>query len=554
MHTHLRKLRYDERGFAIVLAVALMALVTTGSLVVYTLTQDENSHSRKDVTKNGAYQAAEAGTNAYLGDLTQDIGFYNTYIAKGEATRTGDLDHAAHPNDCTVSCGDLAWNKISWGTTWQYLTSPATDKGWYTIPVAGATTSQEYQYLIQVYPPNKNLTTQPEAAQITRVDVTGRPYGSTDTSTWVTIETLLRPSSLADFQAFLATTETYGTSAVTTGPIFVGEDNSGTPGNLIHNGTAQANLYAEGTVSGSTTYQYGATHYDKNTNPTALCKLNDCFPVPFTTFTNYISDVANAAVNTGGITLPATDPGNAALKNQTPTAYSVDTWKLVFNPAGTVSVYSCLDQPSTADYTGFTAPTCALSTAISPNPHTTLSPIKFPIYSTTDVIVQGTVHGTVTVASADDIIYGGDTTYVQDGTDVLGLEATNNIYIPAWAIHSAANGNITIYSAQFSLNGGFEADPTTGSTGCSWTGGTNPNGHSSCDSSTQNCNNSPTICLMTINGSSALYDTTQGNGPILMTNAFGHRNYNYDSNLLYLPPPYFPTLPNAFTILTQRVL
>ena len=53
------------------------------------------------------------------------------------------------------------------------------------------------------------------------------------------------------------------------------------------------------------------------------------------------------------------------------------------------------------------------------------------------MIVQGTVHGTVTVASADDIIYGGNTNYVADGTDVLGLEATNNIYIPEWAIHAA---------------------------------------------------------------------------------------------------------------------
>jgi hypothetical protein len=55
---------------------------------------------------------------------------------------------------------------------------------------------------------------------------------------------------------------------------------------------------------------------------------------------------------------------------------------------------------------------------------------------------------------------------------------------------------------------------------------------------------------MTINGSSALYGGPSG--PILMTNLFSDRNYNYDNNLLFLPPPYFPTLPNAFTILVQR--
>jgi len=552
MRAPLLSLRHDERGFALAMAVALMTLVTVGSLVVYTLVQDENSKSRRDVTQNLAYQAAEAGTNAYLSDLTQDIGFYNSEVAKGEATRTGDIDHIARPNDCTVSCSDMTWNP-AWGTTWKYLTSQTSDKGWYTIPIASGATSQEYQYLIQVTPPNTNLT-QVGARLITRVVVTGRPYGSTNTSQWRTIETLLRPSSLADFQAFLAKSETYGPSAVTTGPIFVGEDNSGNPGDLTHQGIAQANLYAEGSVdpghtpSSYTTFQNGATWYDSHTSTTALCKLNDCFPVPFTTFTNYIGTVASAASSTGGITLPATDTNNTNLSGQTP-AYSVDTWKLIFDSTGHVKVYSCKDQSGKADYQGTTAPTCWQNITICPSGGcSTLTPVKFPIYSAADVIVQGTVHGTVTVASADDIIYGGNTSYVTDGVDVLGLEATNNIIIPQWAIYAAANGNITVYSAQFALNGSFEADPDD----CSWTGGTNPSGHSTCDSSSQNCNNSTTICLMTINGSSALYGNS--NGPILMTNAFGHRNYNYDSNLLFLPPPYFPTLPNAFTILVQREL
>jgi Tfp pilus assembly protein PilX len=546
MREHIRALRRDERGFALILAIALMTLITTASLVIFNLTQSENSGSRRDQTQSGAYQAAEAGTNAYLADLTQDVGFYNSEVAKGEATRTGTTDHAAHPNNCTVTCTDMTWNP-AWGTTWPNWTYPtgqaaeAADTGWYTVTTPGAGVNQEFQYLIEVTPPNKSLI-QNEAQLITRVDVIGRPYNSTDYSTWRTIETLLRPSSLADFQAFLATSETYGPSAVTTGPIFVGEDNSVPPikGNLTHNGTAQANLYAEGNVGGTTTYQNGATKYDQNTTPNALCKLNNCSPVPFTTFTNYIGTVKTAAQNTGGIVLPATDNTNSALSGQ---GYAVDAWKLVFNAAGNVTITSCKDQTGFADYTGTTAPSCG-GTMFS-SPPSTLSPGKFPIYSNTDVIVSGTVHGTVTVASADDIIYGGNTNYVADGTDVLGLEATNNIYIPEWAVHSVASaGNITVYSAQFSLNGAFTADPN-----CNWTGGTNPNGYSTCDASSSTCNPANT-CTMTINGSSALYGGPSG--PILMTNLFSDRKYNYDNNLLYLPPPYFPTLPNAFTILVKR--
>ena len=427
MRERIQSLRDDERGFAIILAVALMALVTTASLVIFTLTQSENSNSRRDQTQSGAYQAAEAGTNAYLADLTQDIGFYNSEVAKGEATRTGGTDGLAHANNCTVTCSDMTWN-TTWGTTWTYVTSRASDTGWYTVPAPGGATSQEYQYLIQVYPPNKNLV-QNEAQLITRIDVTGRPYGSTNTSTWRTIETLLRPSSLADFQAFLAQSETYGPTAVTTGPIFVGEDNSGVAGNLVHQGTAKANLYAEGTVSGGTTYQNGAVHYDKNTTPNALCKLNNCSPVPFTTFTNYIATVKSAADSTGGIDLPTTDPGNTNLASQTP-AYAVDAWKLTFNSNGTVTVLACKKVNSTtADYTSTTPPTCYVAknapygNGTTSTPISTLTPVKFPIYSATDVILSGTVHGTVTVASGDDIIYGGNTTYVADGTDVLGLEA-----------------------------------------------------------------------------------------------------------------------------------
>lgn len=546
MRARIQSFRDDERGFALILAIALMTLITTASLVVMTLTQGENSKSRRDQNQDGAYQAAEAGTNAYLANMTQDIGFYNTEVAKGEATRTGSIDHVAHPNNCTVTCNDMTWNP-AWGTTWTYPTTQAAraaDTGWYTVDTPGVSVNQEYQYLIQVYPPNINLA-QSEAQLITRIDVTGRPYNSTDYTTWKTIETLLRPSSLADFQAFLATSESYGESAVTTGPIFVGEDNSVPPkkGNLVHDGTAKANLYAEGTVSGSTTYLNGATHYDKNSTPNALCKLNNCSPVPFSTFTNYIGTVKSAADNTGGIDLPTTDPNNTNLATQSP-AYKVDVWQLTFNSDGTVTIKACKKFNSTTeDYTGTSAPLCYASTTF-PTPKSTLSPAKFPIYSNTDVIVKGTVHGTVTVASAADIIYGGNTNYVLDGADVLGLEATNNIYIPEWAIHSTSDGNITVYSAQFSLNGAFTADPN-----CNWTGGSNPVGYSTCDASSSTCNPANT-CTMTINGSSALYGGP--NGPILMTNMFSDRKYNYDNNLLFLPPPYFPTLPNAFTILVQR--
>jgi Tfp pilus assembly protein PilX len=532
LHTRIQTLRTDERGFALVLAISLVTLVTLTAVSIMTLTQGEDTNSRRDQAKDGAYQAAEAGTNAYLSNLTENNAFYNTFMAKGEATRT-DTGNVAHPNNCSQlppTCSDLAWSPTA--AAWTYKTAAASDTGWYTLVTPGADTSHEYQYLIKVYPPDKTLT---GAAQvITRLDVTGRPYGSTDVTKWHTIETMIRPSSLTDFQAFLGTSITYGPDATTTGPIFVGENNAGTPQNLVHQGIAQANLYAEGTVTPHI-LQNGAKKYDKNTSPTALCKLNNCTPVPFSTFNSTLSVVAGAAVAPTGFTLAATDPTNTAVLGS---AGNVDAWRLTFLSNGTVLAASCKKYTNTAstpvtfeDYDGSTPPVCGPNSAPK-----TIASGPFGIYSPVDVMVSGVVKGTVTIGSAADIIYGGNVTYATNGVDVLGLEAYNNIYIAQWA--PDANGSITIWSAQLALHAAFTADP-------------NCNNPFSCHSV---CGNTPNMakCIMTLYGSSAIYGG--GSSAISMAGMFNSRVYNYDNNLIFDPPPFFPSLGNAFTILVQREL
>lgn len=531
LHTRIQALRTDERGFALVLAISLVTLVTLTAVSIMTLTQGEDTNSRRDQAKDGSYQAAEAGTNAYLSNLTENNVFYNTYMAKGEATRT-DSSNVAHPNNCSQlppTCSDLAWTPT--GAAWTYKTALASDTGWYTIVTPGADTSHEYQYLIKVYPPDKTLTG--SAQVITRLDVTGRPYGSTDVTKWHTIETMLRPSSLTDFQAFLGTSITYGPDATTTGPIFVGENAAGTPQNLVHQGIAQANLYAEGTVTPNI-LQNGAKKYDKNTVPTALCKLNNCTPVPFSNFNSSLGTIATAAVAPTGFTLAATDPSNTAVLGA---GGNVDVWRLTFQSSGNVLVASCKKFTNTAspavtfeDYDGSTPPQCGANVS---------KPIPtgvFGIYSPVDVIVSGVVKGTVTVGSNADIIYGGSVTYATNGVDVLGVEANTNIYIAQWA--PDANGNITIWSAQLALHNTLTADPNCGSpTSC----------HSVCSNAAK--------CVMTLYGSSAISGTGVTNSSaISMAGMFNSRSYNYDNNLIYDPPPFWPSLGNAFTILVQREL
>ncbi|HZS25169.1 MAG TPA: hypothetical protein VFA30_09310 [Gaiellaceae bacterium] len=513
----IRRLHTDERGIAMLMALALITLISIISVTLFTVTEGDKQRSDASAKQNAAYQAAEAGTNAYLSDLTESTAFPNAYLAKGEATRT-DTNGVTHASS---NSSDVAWSS---GSTWTYATPMATDAGWYTI-------GNGYQYLIKVYPANPNLA-QSQAQVVTRIDVTGRPTGSTDASTWRTIETLIRPLSLADFLSFTATSVTYGASATTTGPIFVGENSSGTPGTLTHDGTAKASLYSEGTVTGSTTLQNGARKYDKNSNPTALCKLNACNPIPFSTFQSSITAVSTAA-GAGGISLGSTDSSNSALSGQ---SYAVDAWKLVFNSNGTVSIYSCLHSTWTdsshnvhsyADYSG-TAPSCALSHAVSPNP--VAVPANGAIYSAADVLVSGIVKGKVTVATAGDVVFAGNTTYNTNGTDVLGLEAQGGVYVAAWAKPSPSSTPLNLWAAMLALSGPFEADP-------------NYNGNNQNDPG-------PVSGTMNFYGSIDVYG--QSTGAIIFSNMFTTRNYNYDANLLFVQPPLWPTLPASFTILVQR--
>jgi Tfp pilus assembly protein PilX len=530
LRSRIQSLHTDERGFALVLAISLTTLITLTAVSIMTLSQGENTNSRRDQARDGAFQAAEAGTNAYLSDLTQSTVFYNAFMAKGEATRT-DSSNVTHTNPCTTTCTDAAWNALSWGTTWTYKTALASDTDWYNM-------GNGYDYLIKVYPPSASYTGL--AQVITRIDVTGRPHGGTDVTKWHTIETMIRPSSLTDFQAFVGSDLSYAVGATTTGPVFVGEDDAGNKHNLNHDGTAKANLYAEGSVTGSTTLLNGAKKYDKNSSPTALCKLNNCTPVPFSSLQPTIPSVKAAAVSgTGGnIYLGTTDTTNSALSGQSP-AYSVTAWKLNFLTTGYVQISSCKKAPITGtspqtyyeDYDGLTPPVCGTAQTVQ-MPTTA----QGAIYSDTDIIVSGVVNGTVTVGSGADIIYGGSLTYAQNGSDVIGLEAQGTIYIARWA--PDANGDITLYGAQFSRTGPWTADPkspcTSSPSYC----------HSVCGTSTK--------CTMTFYGSSALEG--QSGSAISMSAMFNHRNYNYDPNLLFLPPPFWPSLGNAFTILVQREL
>ena len=177
-------------------------------------------------------------------------------------------------------------------------------------------------------------------------------------------------------------------------------------------------------------------------------------------------------------------------------------WRLTFNAAGTITIATC--QKSGTNHLAAVTPTC---TTVSTKP----VPAIGAIYVNQSVIVSGQVKGRVTVASNADVVIAGDISYVTPGADVLGLVAKNEMIVAQWSPN-----NLTWYAATIAQGGQWRSWSTDGS-------------HDT----------------MTFYGSTA---TNQGG----YMGMFDTRNYNYDQNLLFVQPPFFPVLEDSYTILFFR--
>jgi hypothetical protein len=363
------------------------------------------------------------------------------------------------------------------------------------------------EYDLQIGPPT--------AARATvRIVATGREVD--DPGSARTVEAFVRTASVADFQMLANADVVYGSSATTNGKIYAGNGS-----NIAHAGGADhinANLYAEGHIyqsasavddaqgrtwstpgwiptfgnwTGVPTYSNGATGYDASTIRTVIKT-----PIDFDNFTGSITDVQAAAAG-GGLELATLAAGEA--------------WRLDFRADGMIDVQRCSGVDLT-DKASTTAPPCTLST-------TEAVPANGAVYADADVIVSGTVNGRVTVASTHDVVVGGDITYASTGfdvqatnSDVLGLMAADEVLVPRWA-----PGTLTWRAATLAMARRWRSATTE----------TTPN------------------TTMTFYGS-----TAANKGGYM--NQYATRKYNYDPSLLYLQPPYFPVLEDAYTIVLQR--
>jgi Tfp pilus assembly protein PilX len=345
------------------------------------------------------------------------------------------------------------------------------------------------------YEYNLQVTGTSASSQIVDIIATGRKTGTT--KGYRILEEQIRPSSVADFQMLANADISYGSTATTNGKVYAGVDSNGVKHSIDHNGTAYGNLYAEGNITGNPTMA-GSPVAQQYTSANIRTVIKQ--PIQFSNFTTSLSDISRAA-SLSGISL---DNSAAA-------------WQLTFVSNGTVQIAKCSLTSGNAD--DVTQPTCAA-------PTTYPVPANGAIYSQADVVINGgtstcgspaitgsCVNGRVTVASAQDIIIGDDIDYVQTGDDVLGLIAGNEMIVAKWCPN-----NLNWRAATIAQTGAWHSSSSSQSKG-----------------------------TMVFTGSTA---TNQG-GYMSM---FATRVYNYDSELSYLQPPWFPTIDFAYTVLLFREL
>ena len=384
MSRALRRLAAREEGIAMVLVILIGSLMTLLSVTLIELVRSESTRGARANWSNTAFQAAEAGIDDYVAKLVDDHGFYLHYVAPAESTRSPSPGVSApHSSDCTAASffGAKTTSGVAWtyGTTWTY---EAGKNNWCRLP-------NGYFYNLQVYPPGSAAN----ATTAVRVVATGRRSMSS-TDDMRSLETYVRPSNLTDFYRF--SNGSVSIDAETYGKIY---SNS----NVSHTGTAHADIFAEGSITGSPNMVDGAQKYENGAFPPSKIKNH---PIDFSRFLVSLVDIKRAA-QMGGVYL------NQAGKTG---------WRLTFSSAGTFSAAPCTG----SNLQNSPAPTCTPAMTYT-------VPSNGAIYADVDVIVSGSVNGRVTVGSGQNIVVADNIAPVTAGDDVIGLVAYSDLWVAAYA-------------------------------------------------------------------------------------------------------------------------
>jgi Tfp pilus assembly protein PilX len=505
MSAHRRSLQ-DERGIAMVYVVIVMMVMTLIAFTTLQTIQNEQTASATQSSRQTAYQAAEAGIDDYLQKLHDNPQYYSQFVNAAESSRR-DL-----PSSTIVAAGTTCTSSTKPASpAWTYPTVLAAAAGGYP---AGAPewdypsgknhwcqTTNGYEFNLQITPPTSSNA-------VLTIEATGRKTGATNTNDYRVVEDVLSPSSILRYYRIVDGDIGFGSTTTTGGMVW-------SNGNISHAGVAQADLWATGSITGGVSMQNGSVQHP-----------NESTPINFSTFLASLSDISRAAqVNYQAGNTPTSTYFNDA---------SRDAWKLVFSNAGTFTAQACdmTDGPDSGSTPDPVAKTNPVTNCTSAQTYTV--PSNGAVYSPQDVIVSGTVKGRVTVASNADIILGGALNPATPGTDAIGLDAQVNLIIATY-VPSSLTWNASILAQ-------------TG-TWCTYHR-VDGSGRETCGSGTSdNDPSSPTGALSVMNFSGS--SSTADGGDMTM---FDTRNYDYDDNLRFLLPPWFPSQGNPWITSVFREL
>lgn len=373
----------SEDGFSMIVVLALGAIMTTLAVLLVNVSMGEVNRTGRAQRIASARDAAEAGIDDYVAKLTEDHRYYAHFVHPAESTR-------AHPGGATVRAGGV------WDGTEVWTYQQAND-AWRPL-------TNGYGYNLEMSAPTL-------LAPWVTIASTGRKTGAV--REWRTLEVRVRPASIADFQMIANRDIAYGATATTRGKLYAGIDEFGVRHRISHQGSAYADLYAEGSITRHPTYYDGAAGYGSTTIRTKVKN-----PINFNAFTASLIEIQQVARNAG---IVLDDPG-------------VQGWRLAFDNTGNITVSRCTrvgahlaDQP----------PSCTLDSVRA-------VPSNGAIFAGQSIVVSGVVKGRVTIASNGDVVIGGDISYAVAGTDVLGLIARQEMIVARWVPYNLAWSAATI--------------------------------------------------------------------------------------------------------------
>lgn len=504
--------RIDERGVAMITVVMGMLAIVLMTVLVQQIATNQHAASGYQAREDVLLATTEAILERYAAKLTIDPFYYQQYVDEAEAPRTC-TDTSSTGYAQVVAPGNLWFTDCQ---TWDYEEIDPDD--WYSHPLlTGA--GGEAASLIQVIPPM-------DGGAVT-VTVAGR---NADHFSPRVVRADIRAESISEFARMVEDDLSYGAGARTIGKIYAGH-------NLDYASGSEAwdDIFAGNRITDAPTFRFGAEGFDStgNFNSQGL-EISDIYPDPidFDNFTDDLTLIQIAACDGGGICLdPVREPSIPA---------SVDAFLLETDNTGpqtrvrvsyatsTPNYSSCLDseeewwvnshRASWQYYGTFDLPT---NGALWATQHVVIG---------LDSDAPFVLDGALTIYAGDtsarkNIILGTSTYYADglDGSDVLGLVASDQIYINPDAV--GYDRQLDIYGSLLNQRDAMRVALSCGDDGS---------------------NLVPSASELNTYGSIASIGT--GN----MSCCFSPRNYEFDERLERLRPPLFPLLSDEWIYTNWR--